>query len=482
MTTQVPTGPSVPENGAEGRAPGPRCADPRDREIARLRKINAALMDRVERSTDSQGTAFSLFQTAIGLEAQVRRRTQELTATLADLELSNRELKRARDVAVDANRSKTRFLAAASHDVLQPLNAALLLMYSLETVQTNEEGRRLCRQVERSLGTMDSLLRTLLYMSRLDAGDVEPRWQSVSLDSLFASLASDFEPTARQRGLELRVRTSGLHVRSDPTMLRRLLQNIVTNALRYTERGGVLLIAGRRGGEVHVRVADTGIGIARERFEDIFVEFDRCGAPAAGDDEDVSAGLGLGLAIVERMVRTLGHEITLNSRLGHGSCFGLTMPYARAPAPRRERNTLHTFGEGAAASSLTDVRILVIENDLVALQALEALLRQWGCRLRLASSTAEAVDAIADGAWLPDIVVADQHLDGKDRGTSTVRMIRQRIGQEVPAIIVTAAPSPALARAVRRGGLELMAKPLKPAQLRALLMHLRSRSSMPVTA
>ena len=439
-------------------------------------------MDRVERSTDSQGTAFSLFQTAIGLEAQVRRRTQELTATLADLELSNRELKQARDVAVDANRSKTRFLAAASHDVLQPLNAALLLMSSLETVQTNAEGRRLCRQVERSLGTMDSLLRTLLYMSRLDAGDVKPQWQSVSLDALFASLASDFEPTARQRGLELRVRASGLHVRSDPTMLRRLLQNIVTNALRYTERGGVLLVAGRRGGEVHVRVADTGIGIARDRFGDIFVEFDRCGSPAAGDDEDVSAGFGLGLAIVERMVRTLGHEITLNSRLGHGSCFGLTMPYARTPAPRGERHPAYAFGEGVSATNLNDARILVIENDLVALQALEALLRQWGCRLRLASSTAEAVSAIADGAWLPDIIVADQHLDGKDRGTATVRMIRRKVDQELPAIIVTAAPSPALIRAVRRAGLELMAKPLKPAQLRALLMHLRSRPPVPVTA
>ena len=438
---------------------------------------------RVERSTDSQGTAFSLFQTAIGLEAQVRRRTQELTATLADLELSNRELKQARDIAVDANRSKTPLSSPPpATTCCNRSTRALLLMSSLETVQTNAEGRRLCRQVERSLGTMDSLLRTLLYMSRLDAGDVKPQWQSVSLDALFASLASDFEPTAHQRGLELRVRASGLHVRSDPTMLRRLLQNIVTNALRYTERGGVLLVAGRRGGEVHVRVADTGIGIARDRFEDIFVEFDRCGSPAAGDDEDVSAGFGLGLAIVERMARTLEHEITLNSRLGHGSCFGLTMPYAREPAPRGERHPAHAFGEGVSATNLTDARILVIENDLVALQALEALLRQWGCRLRLASSTAEAASAITGGAWLPDIIVADQHLDGKDRGTATVRMIRRKVDQEIPAIIVTAAPSPALIRAVRRAGLELMAKPLKPAQLRALLMHLRSRSPMPVTA
>ena len=464
----------------EKRPERAREIDPRDIEIAKLRKINAALIARVERSTDSQGSAFSLFQTAIGLEAQVRRRTQELTSTLADLERSNLELKRARDVAVEANRSKTRFLAAASHDVLQPLNAALLLISSLEGVQTNEEGRRLCARVERSLGTMDALLRTLLYMSRLDAGDVRPQWQSVSLDALFASIASDFEPTARQRGLELRVRASGLHVRSDPTMLRRILQNIVTNALRYTERGGVLLVAGRRGADVHVRVADTGVGIARERFGSIFVEFDRCGSPSAHDD--ASAGLGLGLAIVDRMVRTLEHEITLNSRVGHGSCFGLTMPRTPPPPPVCEKSPLPGVGDAAAASSLVDARILVIENDLVALQALEALLRQWGCRLRLASSTAEAVGAIVGGAWLPDIVVADQHLDGKDRGTTTIRLIRERIGQEIPGLVVTAAPSSALVRAVRRARLELMAKPLKPAQLRALLMHLRNRSTMPVSA
>ena len=476
------------ERTGDGAADAERPGDEREREIARLRRINAALIERVERSTDRQGNAFSLFQTAIGLEGQIRRRTQELTATLADLERSNLELKRARDVAIEANRSKTRFLAAASHDVLQPLNAASLLMSSLESVQTGAEGRRLCAQVERSLDTMDALLRTLLYMSRLDAGDVRPDWQDVSLDAQFASLASDFEPLARQRGLELRVRSSGLHVRSDPTMLRRLLQNIVINALRYTERGGVLLVAARRGDGVHVRVADTGVGIARERFEQIFTEFDRGGQPEGCDD--VAAGLGLGLAIVERMVGTLDHELTLNSRLGHGSCFGLTMREAvPKPLVRADHRTLFSAGtngggRGGAgkATSLAGARILVIENDLVALQALEALLRQWGCRLRLASSTAEARSAIADGAWLPDILLADQHLDGRDRGTATIRLIRRTVGQEVPAVVVTAAPSEALARATRRAGIELMAKPVKPAQLRALLMHLGRSTNLPVSA
>ena len=173
-------------------------------EVLKLRKINDALMEQVERSMDRRGNAFSLFQTATHLESQVRQRTQELSATLDSLETSNQELKNAMEQAEQANRSKTRFLAAASHDVLQPLNAALLLMSSLDTVQTTVEGRRLCHQVERSLDTMDTLLRTLLYMSRLDAGDVKPDIQPVCLNSLLDSLASDFEPMARQKNLELR--------------------------------------------------------------------------------------------------------------------------------------------------------------------------------------------------------------------------------------------------------------------------------------
>ena len=241
----------------------------------------------------------------------------------------------------------------------------------------------------------------------------------------------------------------------------------------------MLLIAGKRGPDVHVRVADTGVGIPRERFADIFVEFDR-GESAAPRDGDASAGLGLGLAIVERMVDTLGHELTLNSRVGFGSCFGLTMSGA-SPPPVRARSSALAVGRGASAS-LAGSRILVVENDLVALQALEALLTQWGCHLRLASSTDEVRDAIAGGKWLPDMVVADQHLDGDDRGTTTIALIRELVGQQVPALVVTAAPSESLVRETADARIELMSKPVKPAQLRALLTHLKRGTRLPVSA
>jgi len=399
-----------------------------------------------------------------------------LSNTLNDLETTNHQLFSAKEAAEQANLSKTRFLAAASHDVLQPLNAALLSMTTLSAVQSGDQGQKLCQQVVHSLETMDELLRTLLYMSRLDAGDIKPHWQTVSLDALFDSIAADFKPVADIKSLDLRVRHSKLHVWSDPTMLRRLLQNIVSNALRYTHKGGALLIAGRLNGRVHIRIADTGVGIPRESFEEIFNEFQRLNASSVGDKN--SSGIGLGLAIVDRMVKTLNHEIRLNSRIDHGSCFSLFLDYCEAPSPERIlRDTLTTAVSSTAAIPLNGSRIMVIENDLAALKAMEALLNQWGCELRLASSSTEAIGALVNEPdWRPDLIVADQHLDNAELGTSAVRMIRQRLESELPAVIVTANPSDRLWQIADQGRLEVMPKPVKPAQLRALLTHLRQRT------
>jgi signal transduction histidine kinase/CheY-like chemotaxis protein len=450
--------------GSEARAPEDLHA-----EIDRLKRINAALIERVERNLDQQGNAFSLFQTAIKLESEVKRRTQELTNTLADLESSNRELKSARDGAEAASLSKTRFLAAASHDVLQPLNAALLSVSSLSCLLRCDESARLCTQIERSLETMDSLLRTLLYMSRLDSGDITPKLSAVSLYHLFDSLASDFQPIAKQRGLELRVVAPDLYVVSDETLLRRILQNILANALRYTDSGGVILIAGAPlgAGQVHVRVADTGIGIAPDQLSEVFVEFSRGRQPSAPSNR-VGAGLGLGLAIVDRLVTALGHRIELRSRLEHGSCFRLSMPQAKSTPDVPSKSTDIV----SVPRSLNNVKLLVIENDPDVLIAMESLLQQWGCELRLAHSTDDAMAVIVDTDWRPDLIIADHHLNGDDRGTAAIAQVRAHLNQELPALLVTAAPSPEVYNRAQSGGMEIMEKPLKPAQLRALLSHL----------
>lgn len=438
-------------------------------EIDKLRKINAVLMQRVERSMDQQGNAFSLFQTAIGLEQQVRQRTDELTTTLRRLEQTNRALNLAKEAAETANISKTRFLAAASHDVLQPLNAALLSISALAEVQTSDRGVALARQVEQSLETMDELLRTLLDISKLDSGVMRPEPAEIALGSLFESLASDFTPLAAEKRLSIRFRPCGLFVRSDRMMLRRILQNIVSNAIRYTRSGGILIGARRRGDMVRIDVADTGIGIPSDQFEAVFEEFHRGSLPP-GFDVGYGGGLGLGLAIVQRMVSALRHQITFTSKEGRGTTFRVYVPLASAPRTVPDR--IDTGKVPRGRDLMTDAKVLLVENDSSVIEAMATLLTGWGCSVRMAAQTEEAIGLLGDTSWAPDIVVADQHLDNGDLGSVTIDHIRYYLGRHVPALIVTADPSDSLVERTRKVDIELMRKPVKPAQLRALMVHM----------
>ncbi|RWE77145.1 hybrid sensor histidine kinase/response regulator [Mesorhizobium sp.] len=436
-------------------------------DVDKLKKINAALVSRVERSMDQQGNAFSLFQTAISLENRVRNRTEELHATLRRLEQSNIELSAAKENAELANLSKTRFLAAASHDVLQPLNAAHLSVSALAEVQTSEEGKKLVRQVERSLETMEDLLRTLLDISKLDAGVVQPEIGDVSLETLFSSLRSDFQPEAEKKGLSLKFRPVNVVVRSDRTLLRRILQNILSNALRYTRSGGVLVGTRHRGDTIRIDVADTGCGIAEDQREAVFEEFHRGTSTLA--DGGLAGGLGLGLAIVRRMAAALGHPVTFSSRVGRGTIFHIDVPIGMAAA---EPATGIADMDRPRGYGLFGTKVLLVENDADVLSAMTSLLERWQCLVRAATSTDDALDLLGDTDWVPDIIIADQHLDGGDLGTATIAEVRDYLGRPVPALIVTADGSELVAKAARAAGIELMRKPLKPAQLRALLAHL----------
>lgn len=438
-------------------------------DVDRLKKINAALVSRVERSMDQQGNAFSLFQTAISLENRVRIRTEELHSTLRRLEQSNIDLSAAKENAELANLSKTRFLAAASHDVLQPLNAAHLSVSALAEVQTSDEGKKLVRQVERSLETMEDLLRTLLDISKLDAGVVLPDIGDVNLETLFSSLRSDFKPVAKLKGLTLKFRPVSAVVRSDRTLLRRILQNILSNALRYTRSGGVLVGTRHRGDTIRIDVADTGCGIPDDQREAVFEEFHR-GSTFPADTGISGGGLGLGLAIVRRMAAALGHPVTFSSKVGRGTIFHIDVPVgigasADAIASLAEMERPRGYG-------LFGTKVLLVENDADVLQAMTFLLERWQCLVRAATSTEDALSLLGDTDWVPDIVIADQHLDDGDLGTATIAEVRDYLGRAVPALIVTADASEAVAKAARAAGIELMRKPLKPAQLRALLAHL----------
>ncbi|WP_274628582.1 hybrid sensor histidine kinase/response regulator [Arvimicrobium flavum] len=435
-------------------------------DIERLKKINAALISRVERSMDQQGNAFSLFQTAINLENTVRRRTEELRSTLRRLEQSNIDLVEAKEAAELANLSKTRFLAAASHDVLQPLNAAHLSISALAELQVGDEGRKLVRQVERSLETMEDLLRTLLDISKLDAGVVQPSVGAVSLDHLFSSLRSDFLPLAEQKGLDLRFRSTLASVRSDRSLLRRILQNILSNALRYTRSGGVLVGARRRGDVIRIDVADTGCGIPEDQREAVFEEFNR-GSRAMGLS---AGGLGLGLAIVRRMAGALGHSVDFTSVVGKGTVFHLEASLVSMAAAETQSAIVEL--ERPPGYGLFGTKVLLIENDEPVLEAMCTLLERWRCTVRTAVDSAEAIEALNGGDWAPDIIIADQHLDQGDLGTETIADVRQLLGRVVPALIITADPSDEIARTAKARNIEMMRKPVKPAQLRALLAHL----------
>ncbi len=444
------------------------------RRIIKLQKINAALMLRVERSMDQQANAYSLFQTAITLESQVRLRTEELTNALARLERTNDELLAARDASERANRFKTRFFTAVGHDLLQPLHAARLSASTL--ADQDEAGPQgiVAQRIEHALTTIEELLKSILDISKLEAGVITPALRPVALDDLFASLAVDIEPQARAKGLSLTWRISGLGVVSDPLMLRRILQNLLANAVQYTERGGILLVARRRGDHVRIEVWDTGHGIGEADRQMIFEEFQRgaaAGRPAIG-------GFGLGLSIVQRMAEALSHPLELCSRPGRGSRFSLLAPrwakFATADAPATPAPIM------SGALGLGGAKVAVVDNDQSVLEAMQTLLERWDCEV-VATRGIAGLTSGQSAAFVPDIILADYHLDNGANGVDLVRAMRSRAGAAIPAIVITADRAASIADAARAVGCELLLKPVKPAELRALMLHLFARAQKATT-
>lgn len=438
-----------------------------EREAAKLRKINAALMSRVERSTDQQMNAFSLFETAIALDHQVRDRTQQLKTALQSLEKTNGQLFHAKQRAEAASSLKSSVLVSVTHDLLQPLNAARLTLSALAEMIETPKGAALTDQIDRSLVTLEDILRTLLDISRLDAGVLKPEVRPVSIALLFDRLEQEFRPVAAKRNLDLRIMRSSAAVMSDPLMLRRILQNLLANALRYTQRGGVLMGCRLAHKNLSIEVHDTGPGIPEARQEAIFMEFER--GDTSADDH---AGIGLGLSIVRRFGAELGHEIRLKSQLGKGSVFSVLAhrTYARDEIieTREPRSIDQTFGgmEGA--------KILLIENDISSAEGMASLLEKWGCDVAITISATDALERIRGLGGIPDVIIADLHLENGETGTDAVDVICNEIKIKVPAIIVTADHAAKTAIDVSHLGYELLMKPIKPAEMRSLLSFVLS--------
>ena len=383
------------------------------------------------------------------LEARVQERTEELTRL-------NEELLRATREADEANASKTRFLAAASHDILQPLNAARLYAGSLIERSRTGSNAALAENIDASLEAVEEILTTLLDISRLDSGALVPQWSPIPLDDTFRQLAREFEPFGREKGIRLTFVSTSLSVRSDRRLLRRLLQNLVSNAIKYTMTGRVLVGVRRSGDGVRIEVWDSGIGIPPEHQRNVFREFQRLPAGAKA-----ARGLGLGLSIVERIGKALRAPVMLRSEIGRGSVFTVTLPVTRvatiiAPPQPRQR----------PVAQLAGLPVLAIDNEPAVREGMRTLLSGWSCEVAAVDSLDEAMATLA--SQVPAVVIADYHLDEGD-GLAAIAAIRAAISPDLPAILVTADRSPALADAAAQAFVAVLNKPVKPAALRALL-------------
>jgi Na+/proline symporter/CheY-like chemotaxis protein len=388
------------------------------------------------------------------LERRVRERTEELTRL-------NAALARAKGEADAANISKTKFLAAASHDILQPLNAARLYVTSL-TERGSREDRRLIDNIDASLEAVEEIFGALLDMSRLDTGALRPEFASFRIDELMRQIELEFAPLAATKGLDLTFVPCSLVVRSDRRLLRRLLQNLVSNAIIYTPEGRVLVGCRRRGDVVRIDVYDTGVGIPQSKWRDIFVEFHRLDQGAK-----IARGLGLGLSIVERVARVLGSSIELESESGRGSHFAVTVPRSSdTPMELPARARQH-----ADSGQLVGIAALCIDNEPSVLDGMETLLRGWGCDVLKAPSLALALTAISESSTIPNGLLVDYHLD-QGNGIEAIIALRRRFG-DMPAILITADRSPDVRELARSEGVQILHKPLKPAALRALLAQWR---------
>jgi signal transduction histidine kinase len=439
-------------------------AESAERRIEKLTKINHALMRRVERAMEQPENSASLFQTVVALGSEAKSRTEELKSTLIKLERSNQELKEARDGAERSNRIKTGFFTAVGHDVLQPLQAARLTLSALAEMEDGHPGGPLVGQIDQALSIVEDLLRTMLDLSRLETGALRPKMQPVDLNEIFNSVVGGLLPLAVDKGITLRCRKTRFWVMSDPLMLRRMIQNLVANAVRYTEVGHVLICARPRGREICIAVYDTGPGIAAVEREVIFQEFERGEASERGK----SLGFGLGLSIVRRMSTALKHEVFLRSYEGRGSCFGLRVPRTLALA-RKPGGAIQSPVRQMSLSA----RAVIIENDKAITAGMIALLRQWGCEPKAVRNFSEASDLA--GGLAPDIIIADYHLDNGETGLKSVRLLRNAFGEALPAIVLTADRTPDVAEAVTEARCELMLKPVKPAEMRSLIAHLLRR-------
>ncbi|WP_323014668.1 hybrid sensor histidine kinase/response regulator [Devosia sp.] len=397
------------------------------------------------------------------LEERVEERTAALTRV-------NTELESARAKADAANIDKTRFLAAASHDLLQPLNAARLYTSTLIERAKSTSLADLANSIEASLTAVEDIMTALLDISRIDSGALKPAPAPVAARDLLRKIEVEFGPLAREKQIALRIVPTNATVLADRTLVGRIVQNLVSNAIKYTPPGGKVLVGlRRRGSRMRLDVIDTGIGFNRDQHRLVFVEFSRLERGAR-----MAQGLGLGLSIVQRLVSALGLTLELDSHEGRGSRFSLFLPATRS--------TLPTAPASAAPSETSfgtlGLKVLCVDNEKAIIEAMEGLLRHWGCDVRSALSLKQIDREHLLEGWYPDMVLMDYHLD-QTSGLDAIEWLRHNLGGHLPAALVTADRSPAVRTLAEERGIAVVTKPVKPAALRAAISGLANQSRSP---
>jgi signal transduction histidine kinase/CheY-like chemotaxis protein len=369
-----------------------------------------------------------------------------------------------KEAAEAANLAKSRFLAAASHDLRQPLHALNLYLGAFPLAGQPEPALSVLGRLRQCAQTMDEMFRGLLDISKLDAGAVQAEPSAFALQPLLERIRIEMEPQAKAKGLLLKVARCHLAVRSDPALVERILRNLVGNAVRYTERGKVLVGCRPRGAGVMLMVCDTGIGISTMHQRLVFEEFFQ----VDNRERDRSKGLGLGLAIVQRLARLLDAPLALTSRLGRGSCFSLTLPRAQTeiapPAPALPALRGPTNFNGAF--------VVLVDDEETILDAARMLLEGWGCLLVAATSGAAALTQLQQSDRAPDLLICDYRLRGDEDGIDVVEMLRGEFNTDVPALLLTGDTSPVEIQRIAASGLPVLHKPLHEDELSDMLGRL----------
>ena len=409
------------------------------------------------------------------MEQRVNQRTKkiseinlQLRQEIADRQIAEESLIGAKKEADRANNSKSKFLAATSHDLLQPMNSSRLFAAALNELNLSEEAKKLLGSLSYSLENLESLISALVDISKLEAGLIEPVLEDFAVDELLNNLDSEFRPQAEAKNLTFRFCGSARIVLSDAYLLARILRNLLSNAIRYTNSGVILLGVRRRKEGLEIQVCDTGIGIPEDKLVEIFQEFNRIHAKKRGHDQ----GLGLGLAIVEKLAGVMSHPISVKSVEGKGSIFSVLIPYGSltsANNPLSQPVTQDRFN-----SHLAGANILIIDNDLEICLGMEILLQNWGCDVTSVQTLAQ----LQDSQWLktlnPDLIVADFHLDNGDTGFDALSIIEKQLGKSTPVIMITANYTNELRQQVKSKGYALLNKPVKPHKMKLSISNLLS--------